>query len=201
MGDIPADATTRELVLASSSPRRRELLRKAGYRFSVRAPEIEEHTHPAESPEDAARRLALEKGRAVADALGPGACILAADTMVVLGEEILGKPRDAEDAQRMLLRLARRTHRVVTGFALIRSDDGVCEQGVAVSRVRMGPVTPAEARAYAETGEPLDKAGGYAVQGGAARFVVEIDGSRDNVIGLPLEQIAPLLERMGVRPS
>ena len=202
MGEPAADV---RLVLASSSPRRRALLERDGYRFSVHVPQVEEKLEPGEPAASAAKRLALEKARAVADRADRGACVLAADTLVVLDDEILGKPVDRDDACRMLLRLAGRTHEVVTGYALIQSDAaaeprGAAQQGVVRSRVRMRAISEAEARAYAETGEPLDKAGGYALQGEAGRFVEQVDGSRDNVIGLPLAEIAPLLERLGVKP-
>lgn len=194
------DSTPRTLVLASTSPRRRELLRAAGYTFEIAAPGVAEEERPGESPETCARRLALEKARAVAKRTAPGACVLAADTVVVLDGETFGKPRDVTDAQHMLLRLAGETHEVLTGFALICTDDGQERDGFARSRVRMRAVSPDEARAYAESGEPLDKAGGYAVQGEAGRFVEAIDGLRSNVIGLPLEDIQPLLADLGVAP-
>ena len=195
---MPADPSARKLILASSSPRRRQLLREAGYDFEVEPPSVDERFEEHEAPEQIARRLALEKGREVAGRVGPGACVLAADTLVVLGQEIFGKPADAREAEQMLLRLAGETHRVLTGFAVIRSDDGHTEQGVSVSHVRMREISPEHARAYAESGEPADKAGGYAVQGEAGRFVESIEGLRSNVIGLPLEDVAPLLERCGV---
>lgn len=200
MGDMPLDSMSRKLILASSSPRRRELLDSAGYEFCIVAPEVPERIHPDEVPEVQARRLALEKGRDVAGRAEPDACVLAADTLVVIGSEILGKPSGASEAEHMLRRLAGRTHRVLTGFAVIRCDDGLCEQGVVESQVRFREVTRAEARAYASSGEPLDKAGGYALQGEAARFVTAVEGSRRNVIGLPLEALAPVLERFGVVP-
>ena len=197
---MSSDAAAPLLVLASASPRRRWLLREAGYDFVVEPSRIEERFDQHEAPEQVARRLALEKGREVASRVGPGACVLAADTLVVLGGEIFGKPADAREAERMLLRLAGETHRVLTGFAVIRSDGGHVEAGVSVSHVRMCEIAPEQARAYAESGEPLDKAGGYAVQGEAGRFVESIEGLRSNVIGLSLEDVAPLLERCGVAP-
>lgn len=192
----------RELVLASTSPRRRDLLMEACYAFSVIPPEVPEIELPGESPEQHVLRLALEKGRAVAARLERRACVLAADTLVVLGPQLLGKPRDAREAQTMLLQLAGRTHRVLTGFALLTvggPDAPRVEQGLEESLVTMRSVTSEEARAYAATGEPLDKAGGYAVQGAGGDFVERIEGSRSNVIGLPLEAIQPRLERLGVR--
>jgi len=196
-----ADSTPRKLILASTSPRRRELLREAGYAFEVAAPDVDEQGLPGEAPDACARRLAREKAQAVAGRLGPGVCVIAADTMVVLAGEVFGKPCDAADAQRMLLRLAGETHEVLTGFALICTDDGREYDGVTRSRVRMRSVSPSEARRYAESGEPLDKAGGYAAQGDAGRFIEAIDGLRSNVIGLPVEDIEPLLANLGVVPG
>ena len=197
---MAADPAARKLILASSSPRRHQLLREAGYEFEVEPPSVDERFAEHEAPEQIVRRLALEKARQVAERVGPGACVLAADTLVVLGGQIFGKPADTREAEQMLRRLAGQTHRVLTGFAVIRSDDGHAEQGVSVSHVRMRKISPEHARAYAESGEPVDKAGGYAVQGEAGRFVESIEGLRSNVIGLPLEDVAPLLERCGVAP-
>jgi septum formation protein len=192
-------AAARALILASSSPRRRDLLVGAGFAFEVEAPEVEEALHAGESPERAAPRLALAKALAVARRVDPASCVLAADTLVVLGGEVLGKPRDEAEAAAMLQRLAGREHRVITGVALLVPALARAEQRVAESRVRMAEVSPEEALAYARSGEPLDKAGGYALQGRGARFVASVVGSRSNVIGLPLELVLPLLAEVGVR--
>ena len=164
----------------------------------MRAPEIDECGWPGESPEDRACRLACEKARAVALSAAPGSCIVAADTMVVLDETILGKPRDAAEAEQMLLSLAGRAHRVLTGYAILSPADSRTDCGVEESRVHMRAVSVAEARAYAASDEPMDKAGGYAAQGEGARFIEAIDGSHSNVIGLPLEAVLPLLSELGV---
>ncbi len=193
-----------KLVLASRSPRRKDLLRGAGFTFSIVVPPVEEVPRPGEPSEAFAERLARAKAFAVAREVSRGHCILGADTVVVLDGERLGKPRDPEEAISMLLRLAGRTHRVLTGFALVSAEAESSEtglSGVEESRVRMRPVGPEEARAYAATGEPLDKAGAYALQGLGARFVESVAGSRSNVIGLPLERVVPLLARLGVHPS
>jgi septum formation protein len=190
----------RPLVLASTSPRRRDLLREAGFRFEIAAPAVDERELPGEPPEGTARRLALEKARAVATRVGRGACVLAADTIVVIDGQPLGKPRDEPEAVEMLLRLAGRTHRVLTGFALVVAELGLEDSGVVESLVRMHPVDRATAQKYAATGEPLDKAGAYAAQGEAGRFVAEITGSRANVIGLPVEELLPRLARVRVTP-
>jgi septum formation protein len=191
--------TARALILASSSPRRRELLHGAGFAFRVAAPEVPESARAGERPEETVRRLALEKALDVARRVDPASCVLAADTLVVLDHEVLGKPRDEAEAAAMLRRLAGREHRVVTGVALVVRELERTEQGIACSRVRMAEVSPAEALRYAKTGEPLDKAGGYALQGAGGRFVAAVEGSRSNVIGLPLELVLPLLAELGVR--
>ena len=193
------DEPRRVLILASTSPRRRELLADAGLEFELEAPDVDERPLPAESPEAMAERVARLKAETVAKRAAPGRVVLAADTLVVLGDAVLGKPRDGGEASAMLLRLAGNTHRVLTGYTLRCGDE--IRSGVAESRVRMREVTPAEAAAYAATGEPLDKAGAYAVQGEGGRFVESIEGSRSNVIGLPVEVVVPLLARFGVRPA
>jgi septum formation protein len=193
--------TARALILASSSPRRRELLRAAGFAFGVSPPDVVEAALPGEHPEETARRLALDKALAVARAVDPASCVLAADTLVVLAGAVLGKPRDEAEAAEMLQRIAGREHRVITGVAVVVRELERVEQCVAESRVRMRDVSAQEALAYARTGEPLDKAGGYALQGLGARFVVAVEGSRSNVIGLPLERVLPLLAELGVRAA
>ena len=190
--------STRKLILASSSPRRRELLHGAHFDFTVRAPDVDETALPGETADACTQRLALAKARVVAERLADGACVLAADTLVVVDDTVLGKPRDTEEAIAMLLRLEGRSHRVLTGYAVLCPSDGTETSGVAESVVTMRPVSPAEALAYAESGEPLDKAGAYALQGEGAQFVTHIEGSRSNVIGLPLEIVTPILERLGV---
>ncbi len=192
---------SRSLVLGSSSPRRRELLREAGFRFETAEPGVDERAQPGESAEAQALRLALEKARAVAARVPADACVLAADALVVVDDDVLGEPRDAAEAVEMLLRIQGRAHRVLTGFALIVRALDLEEHGVIESGVRMHSVDRATARAYAATGEPLDKAGAYAAQGEGGRFVAEIRGSRTNVIGLPMEAVVPRLAKAGVEPS
>lgn len=191
----------RPFVLASTSPRRRELLREAGFAFEIAAPEVDESVLPGESPESLARRLALAKAHAVRARVSRETCVLAADTVVVIDGEVLNKPRDEAEAVEMLLRLAGRTHRVLTGFAVLVESLGVEDCGIVESAVRMHSVDRATAERYARTGEPLDKAGGYAAQGEGGRFVAEIVGSRANVIGLPVETLTPRLAELEVRPS
>lgn len=195
---------TPNLVLASTSPRRRELLSEAGFAFRVVPPEVDEKEQAGELPDAMAQRIAREKTAAVASRLArvdaEPTVVLGADTLVVIDDSVLGKPCDAREAEQMLLRLAGRTHVVLTGFALIASD-GARIEAVESSRVRLRAVSADEARTYAASGEPLDKAGGYAAQGDGGRFVESIDGSRSNVIGLPLEAVVPELARLGIRPK
>ena len=188
-------------MLASTSPRRRALLAEAGFAFAVDAPDVDESPRAGEAPDALARRLALAKARAVAERADAGACVLGADTIVVIDGEILGKPRDEAEAVAMLLRIAGRTHRVLTGFALVVRALGRDDTAVEESQVRMHPVDRATAERYAASGEPLDKAGAYAAQGEGGRFVAEIIGSRANVIGLPLEAVVPKLAALGVTPG
>ncbi len=190
--------TPRELILASASPRRQDLLREAGFDFRVVPSEISEAARAGESAANRARRLAAEKAEAVCRRIDGGGCFLAADTLVVDEVGVLGKPHSAEEARSMLLRLAGCTHRVLTGYALAVPVCSHFEVGLVESRVRMRAIGPDEALAYSLTDEPYDKAGGYAVQGQGGRFVESVEGSLSNVIGLPLEEILPRLERLGV---
>ena len=179
------------LILASLSPRRAELLRAAGMEFTVRAVEVDESVEEGESPKRYVLRLARVKALAVD--LHPGEMVLAADTTVALDEEILGKPRDDEDARRMLQKLSDRRHEVYTGVCL-RTGQSV-ETDFAVTSVWFNPLTAAEIEAYVRSGEPHDKAGAYAIQGLASRFIPRIDGSYSNVVGLPVDLVYRLLNR------
>ncbi|MFU8819871.1 MAG: Maf family protein, partial [Desulfurivibrio sp.] len=179
------------LVLASASPRRREMLTDLGIAFTVRPADIVEETEPGEDPAAFAGRLAREKARVVA-ALCPGSWVLAADTVVAVADEILGKPADAAEACRMLTKLAGRSHTVFTGFCLVRGAEGG-SQGVTATEVRFAELSPALIAAYVATGEPLDKAGAYGLQGLGGALVREIRGSHSNVIGLPLHQVTTAL--------
>jgi len=183
------------LVLASASPRRREILAGAGVRFEVVPADIDESAQPGEAPEALAERLAREKALAVARRLGPepGRLVLGSDTIVVLEGDVLGKPRDARHAEVLLGRLAGRTHRVVTGVAVARTGDLALRSLTVASRVTMHAAAPEAIRRYVATGEPLDKAGAYAFQGEGRRFVASVEGSETNVIGLPLEETLALL--------
>lgn len=181
------------LVLASSSPRRRELLSQLGLSFQVQGADIDEAVRPGEAPALYVERLAREKAAAVA-ARSPGALVLAADTTVVLGEELLGKPRDVADAERMLGALSGRAHEVFTGIAL----GGPASLGRVVrTEVTFRVLSREEIAWYARSGEPLDKAGAYAIQGKAGAFITRIQGSPSSVVGLPLAETVELLKQAG----
>jgi septum formation protein len=182
------------VVLGSASPRRRELLAQLGVSFTVASPDVDESTRPDESPVDYVRRLAIEKSHAVAAALD--ALVITADTTVDLGGEILGKPVDDNDAAAMLRRLSARTHRVHTGVALRLG--GRMLDDVVTSLVTFTPLTAASIEWYIATGEPLDKAGAYAVQGAGGVFVQRVRGSVSNVVGLPLHTVARLAAELGM---
>ena len=186
------------LVLASASPRRRALLAQIGLTCRLRPVDIDESPHAGEMADAYALRLAREKARAAwqRDAADDGLPVLAADTTVVLYGQLLGKPADAAEARQMLARLSGHTHEVLTGIAVVHE----AREAVALSRSRVTfrATTPAEQAAYAASGEPLDKAGGYAIQGLGAVFVERLEGSYSGVMGLPLYETAKLLADFGV---
>ncbi|MCC5849277.1 MAG: septum formation inhibitor Maf [Verrucomicrobia bacterium] len=182
-----------QLILASSSPRRRQLLADAGFQFSVCSPEVDESLLPNEKPVDAVVRLAREKAAAVA-ALHPDAVVLAADTAVVLDGAFLGKPADVVEAAGMLRALSGREHDVITGFALA-SREGV-RSDCCRTRVAFRDLDDAEIEAYIATGEPMDKAGAYGIQSGAAHMVNTIHGSYTNVVGLPMAEVFMFLRQI-----
>jgi septum formation protein len=183
-----------KLVLASASPRRADLLRAAGFSFEILPVDLDERFRPGEKPEAAVERLAEAKASA-AMSLRPDAVILAADTTVVVRGEALGKPKDAEDARRMLMLLSGRSHEVLTGMCLLSGGRRLVH--VEPTRVRFHRLSDAEIDWYIATGEPADKAGGYAVQGFASRFIEAIDGSYSNVVGLPISSLYNLLKELG----
>ena len=190
-----------KLILASSSSRRAELLRDAGIAFEVNAPHVDEARHPDETAEKMVARLAEAKARAVAGLVGEGkpAIIIGADTAVELDGEIFGKPRDAADAREMLSYLSGRTHFVLTGICVLRLPDGATRSTVERTAVTFAPLDPGEIEAYVTTGEPFDKAGGYAIQGRAGRYIPRIEGCYFNVVGLPLARLHALLSDLGWR--
>ena len=183
------------LTLASVSPRRRELLEQIGVTHLVSAADIDETVRPGEAPADYVVRMACAKARAVRER-GGELPVLAADTIVVIDGLILGKPRDRADCLAMLGRLSGRTHEVLTAVALA-SAAGVAFR-VSASEVRFRTVTPAECAAYWESGEPRDKAGGYAIQGRGALFIEHLSGSFSGVMGLPLYETGELLTAAGI---
>lgn len=175
------------LILASASPRRAELLKTAGIDFEVIVANVDESVLPGEASEAHVRRLAGAKAGAVMEKAG-GRPILAADTVVVVGDQILGKPVDGADARRMLRTLSGRTHQVKTGVCLVTGEGSPVTE-VASTTVEFAPLNEAEIDWYVRSGEPSDKAGAYAVQGLASRFVTRLDGSYSNVVGLPVSLV------------
>ena len=211
-----------EIVLASGSPRRRELLAMAGFQFRVDPADVDESVGDGETAAAYVRRLAVEKARVVA-ARSPGAVVLGADTSVVLGEQILGKPRDRGEAERMLRALAGRTHFVLTGVAVVTGSSDAAGQAkdaeqtrnaeqtkdaeqtknaelthVESTAVMFGEIAEAELRRYLDSGDAMDKAGAYGIQGYAGRWVERIEGDYSNVVGLPVAATVKLLKSFGV---
>jgi septum formation protein len=190
-----------QLILASKSQRRIDLLAGLGLKFQVQAADLDETPHADEDPKAYVLRLAKAKAQAIAATRSDACVVLGADTIVAQKNRLLGKPRDADDARLMLSELAGKTHHVLTGFAFVVLPAGTVIAGVASTEVSFRSLTPNEIDNYVATGEPLDKAGAYAIQGGAAGFVAKRVGSLSNVIGLPLEDIVPHLADLLKIPS
>jgi septum formation protein len=190
---------TMKLILASSSPRRAELLRDAGIAFAVCAPQVEETRLPGESVETMVARLAEAKARAAAELVSKNnsAIIIGADTAVELNGEIFGKPRDAADAREMLTALSGSTHYVLTGICVLRLPDGATCSAVETTAVTFATLDANEIDIYVASGEPFDKAGGYAIQGRGGRYIPRIEGCYFNVVGLPLARLHALLRDLG----
>jgi septum formation protein len=183
------------LFLASASPRRSELLSQAGFAFKVQPADIPEDPHPYEDPIVYVTRLARAKAQAVYDQLGdPSAVVLGADTTVIVDDQILGKPVDAADAARMLRLLSGRAHVVATGIALVTAD--AAHATVDVTTVYFNGLTGEEIDDYIATGEPMDKAGAYGIQGRAACWIPRIEGCYFNVVGLPVARVAALIQSL-----
>jgi septum formation protein len=208
MHDTMATGTPPRLILASASPRRAEILRGAGFQFEVRPVNLDESLRPGESPGAHVKRLACEKALAVSARVKGHALVIGADTVVVVGRRILGKPKSQQEACRMLRFLSGRSHRVLTGLAvLVAGAPGThgqqhatpprCE--VETTRVWFAPLSAREINSYVASGEPMDKAGAYAVQGRGGRFVTRIEGCYFNVVGLPLARLYRMLLKAGVR--
>lgn len=185
------------LILASSSPRRAAYLRELGFSFRRKSPEVDEARHRGESPVRYVTRLARWKASVVAERF-PEAWVVAADTTVVWNGLFLGKPSSAAEARRMLTRLSGRAHRVVSGIALARARDGVSRVRHSSTRVVFRRLSPKEIRWYVRTGEPLDKAGAYGIQGKGGLLVERIEGSFSNVVGFPLEKFVDLWSTTGL---
>ncbi len=186
------------LHLASQSPRRRELLARLRVDFGILDVDVPEQRQPGEPAEDYVRRVAREKaGAGLLEVVSvAGALVLGADTEVVLDGEVFGKPRDARDAAAMLRRLSGRRHQVISAVSLVSASREA--QAVCVSQVTFAPLDDGEIDAYVASGEPVGRAGAYAIQGGAERFVSRLEGSYSGVMGLPLHETAALLRGFGV---
>ena len=185
------------IVLASASPRRRELLDQLGVAHDVLPVDVDESERPGELPSVLARRLALAKALEGRSRSGGRSTVLGSDTVVAIGNEVFGKPRDRADAIRMLVALGGREHQVLTAVAVAPADGGEPLEALSVTTVRMRPIGADEAGAYWDSGEPAGKAGGYAIQGRGARFIEHIAGSYSGVMGLPLYETVRLLQALG----
>lgn len=183
------------LILASSSPRRQEILSSAGVEFEVIPSEVNENFLPGESSEQHVVRLARMKALKAAEK-HKDRWVLAADTIVVIDGKILEKPRDRREAEEMLRRLSDREHRVITGYCLMQASSRRSREGKVITRVTFKALSSEEICWYLNTGEPFDKAGGYAIQGKAAFMVKEINGSYTNVVGLPLTEVIEALKEL-----
>jgi septum formation protein len=195
-----APSITAPLILASASPRRRELLAQAGFTFDVISADVPEVRKPGEDPIRFVTRLAREKAEAVlaSHPITPDTLVLGADTIVLVDDEVLGKPRDAADAARMLRLLSGQTHQVITGVCLAKGRER--QRAAEVTFVRFATLSDEEIAVYVATGEPLDKAGAYAIQGRAGRWVPRIHGCYFNVVGLPLALVSSMIEAMQGSP-
>lgn len=185
------------LILASASPRRQELLRNAGIAFTVQSADIDETPIPGESAQHCAERLAEEKALAVFESR-PQNFVLGADTIVIVDGTILGKPSDEDDAVRMLRLLTGRTHSVITGVCLMGPVASEPRSASETTLVTMCEISDKEIHAYVATGEPMDKAGAYAIQGIASRWIPRIEGDYSNVVGLPVTRVYAMLRERGV---
>jgi septum formation protein len=195
--DMP-DKTHPTIILASNSPRRRELLHQIGLSFATVPSHVDEQVLNGESPESYAVRVALDKARAAAARAGSG-IIIAADTIVVLGGRILGKPANSRDAEQMLSLLSGKMHIVITGLAIMDAVTGKTVTGISLTRVWFKDLSKDEIVSYIEGGEPLDKAGAYGIQGKGALFVKQIKGCYFNVVGLPLSLLGELLHNFNIK--
>lgn len=189
------------LVLASSSPRRKQLLSLGNWKFEVIVSDIDESQHAGETPENYVLRLAKEKTLAVAQKSSPESIVIGSDTSVIDGDEILGKPKDAQDAIRMLKQLRGRTHQVYTGLAIYRLSDQSMSTELSITNVPMREYGDEEIMVYVDTGDPLDKAGAYAIQHPDFQPVHSMSGCYAGVMGLPMCHVVRALEKFGLQPQ
>lgn len=187
-----------DIILASSSPRRKELLEQLGIRFKILPSYIDEVPLKGESPKDFALRVSAEKALSVAGNLDDDCVVIGADTIVAVGREILGKPKNEEEAKTMLTKISGREHTVITAFSIVKPKAEILHRELVKTRVLIKTLTPEEIKSYVETGEPMDKAGAYGAQGVGAFMIREIHGSYTNVVGLPLSQLVDALADLGV---
>ncbi len=187
----------KEIILASASPRRKELLEKTGLKFRVEPPDYQEHLDSTTEPHRLAMTISLEKAKSVA-ARHPDALIIAADTFILVDRQILGQPHTESEAGRMLQTLNGRSHKVITGFSIIDTGSRKTLSDSVETTVHIKKLTAAEIDAYIKSGEPLDKAGGYAIQGLGAVIVAGIEGDYYNVVGLPLSALTEALKEFGI---
>ena len=187
----------KKIILASSSPRRKELLEKTGLKFEVEPADYIEDLNSDLEPHELAKKLSLEKARIVAKN-NPDAIVIAADTIGVLKGKIIGKPRNEAEAKRILRRLSGKSHLVITGFTILDAEHGKTTTQTVDTLVYFRKLTGSEIDAYVRTGEPLDKAGAYGIQGLGAALVDHIDGDYDNVVGLPLIAVVENLKEFGI---
>ena len=187
----------RKIILASESPRRKELLKRTGLSFEVAPSDLEEDLSLNLDPHELAKHISAEKAASVAGKY-PDAVIIAADTFIVLGDTVLGKPHTGEEAKRMLGALSGREHSVITGFTILDTSSNAKHTESVETRVWFRELSDGQIEAYVRTGEPLDKAGAYAIQGQGAALVEKIEGDYENVVGLPLSALRESLRRFGI---
>jgi len=185
------------IILASTSPRRRDLLLQIGLGFTIDPADVDERALPDELPETYALRVALDKARVAAQRAGAG-IIIAADTIVVLDDAVLGKPSDLKDAERMLAMLSGKMHRVITGLAVLDAATGRALTRASITNVWFRDLSPENIAWYVRTGEPLDKAGAYGIQEKGALLITRIEGCYFNVVGLPLSVLFDMLRELGI---
>ena len=187
----------KRIILASASPRRKELLEKIGLKFEVDASNCVEEVDPALEPDELTRRISLTKAKSVAPRY-KDALIIAADTIGVIGKKLLGKPHTADEARKMLAQISGKSHEVITGFTVLDTATNKIISGTVCTKVYIKKLTTQEIDAYVQTGEPMDKAGAYGIQGLGAVIVEKIEGDYYNVVGLPLSALAEVLKEFGI---